>query len=71
MDLALTSVVLVLVPCGLVVLAGVVYLYGLVINLLSKTSVRNKVVVITDSLSSLGKGLCVPAAVLWSAAWGL
>ncbi|KAG7271149.1 hypothetical protein CRUP_002798 [Coryphaenoides rupestris] len=55
MDLALTSVVLVLVPCGLVVLAGVVYLYGLVANLLSKTSVRNKVVVITDALSSLGK----------------
>lgn len=67
----LTSSVLVLVPCGMAVLAGVVYLYGLVANLLSKTSVRNKVVVITDALSSLGKGVCVAVAVLWSAAWGL
>ncbi|CAL8302645.1 unnamed protein product [Merluccius merluccius] len=54
MDLALTSTVL-MVPCGLVVLVGVFYLYGLVVKLVSKTSVRNKVVVITDALSGLGR----------------
>ncbi|CAL8270649.1 unnamed protein product [Lota lota] len=54
MDPALTSVLL-LVPCGLVVLAGGFYLCGLVVNLFSQASVRNKVVVISDALSSLGK----------------
>ncbi|XP_026181017.1 dehydrogenase/reductase SDR family member 7C-B-like isoform X1 [Mastacembelus armatus] len=44
-----------LVPCVVVLTAGVFYLYGVVIGLLSKTSVRNKVVVITDALSGLGK----------------
>ncbi|CAL8286301.1 unnamed protein product [Boreogadus saida] len=54
MDPVLTSVVLV-VPCVLVVLAGLVYLYGLVVHLFSQTTVRNKVVVISDALSSLGR----------------
>ncbi|XP_059929083.1 dehydrogenase/reductase SDR family member 7C-B-like [Gadus macrocephalus] len=54
MDPVLTSVVLV-VPCVLVVLAGMVYLYGLMVHLFSQTSVRNKVVVISDALSSLGR----------------
>lgn len=45
-----------LVPCVVVLTAGLFYLYGAVIGLLSKTSVRNKVVVITDALSGLGKG---------------
>ncbi|CAN9505987.1 unnamed protein product [Ophioblennius macclurei] len=44
-----------LVPCVVVLTAGFFYLYGLVAGLLSKTSVRNKVVVITDALSGLGK----------------
>ncbi|XP_038138508.1 dehydrogenase/reductase SDR family member 7C-B-like isoform X1 [Cyprinodon tularosa] len=43
------------VPCVVVLTAGFFYLYGAIINLLSKTSVRNKVVVITDALSGLGK----------------
>lgn len=45
-----------LVPCVVVLTAGLFYLYGAVIGLLAKTSVRNKVVVITDALSGLGKG---------------
>lgn len=45
-----------LVPCVIVLTAGFFYLYGVVIGLLSKTSVRNKVVVITDALSGLGRG---------------
>lgn len=55
MDPAWTTTVL-LVPCVVVMTAGFFYLYGVVISLLSKTSVRNKVVVITDALSGLGKG---------------
>ncbi len=55
MDPAWTTTVL-LVPCVIVLTAGFFYLYSAVISLLSKTSVRNKVVVITDSLSGLGKG---------------
>lgn len=54
MDPAWTTTVL-LVPCVVVLTAGFFYLYGAVIGLLSKTSVRNKVVVITDALSGLGK----------------
>ncbi|CAJ1075903.1 dehydrogenase/reductase SDR family member 7C-B [Xyrichtys novacula] len=54
MDPVWTTTV-VLVPFVVVLTAGVFYLYGVVIGLLSKTSVRNKVVVITDSLSGLGK----------------
>ncbi|XP_029015370.1 dehydrogenase/reductase SDR family member 7C-B-like isoform X2 [Betta splendens] len=54
MDPTWTTTVL-LVPCVVVLTAGFFYLYGVVIGLLSKTSVRNKVVVITDALSGLGK----------------
>lgn len=55
MDPVWTTTVL-LVPCVVVLTAGLFYLYGAVIGLLTKTSVRNKVVVITDALSGLGKG---------------
>uniref|UniRef100_A0A3P9HF75 Dehydrogenase/reductase (SDR family) member 7Ca n=2 Tax=Oryzias latipes TaxID=8090 RepID=A0A3P9HF75_ORYLA len=44
-----------LVPCVVVLTAGFFYLYGAVLALLSKTSVRNKVVIITNALSELGK----------------
>uniref|UniRef100_UPI003AAD466A dehydrogenase/reductase SDR family member 7C-B isoform X2 n=1 Tax=Centroberyx gerrardi TaxID=166262 RepID=UPI003AAD466A len=54
MDPAVATTVL-LVPCVVVITAGLFYLYGAVAGLLSKTSVRNKVVVITDALSGLGK----------------
>ncbi|XP_072224662.1 dehydrogenase/reductase SDR family member 7C-B [Leuresthes tenuis] len=54
MDPTWTTTIL-LVPCVVVLTAGFFYLYGAIINLLSKTSVRNKVVVITDALSGLGK----------------
>ncbi|KAJ4932580.1 hypothetical protein JOQ06_010998 [Pogonophryne albipinna] len=54
MDPGWTTTVL-LVPCLVVLTAGLFYLYGTVVGLLSKTSVRNKVVVITDALSGLGK----------------
>lgn len=55
MDSAWTTTVL-LVPCVVLLTAGFFYLYGVVMGLLSKKSVRNKVVVITDALSGLGKG---------------
>lgn len=45
-----------LVPCVVLLTAGFFYLYGVIMGLLSKKSVRNKVVVITDALSGLGKG---------------
>ncbi|TKS91373.1 Dehydrogenase/reductase SDR family member 7C-B [Collichthys lucidus] len=54
MDPVWTTTVL-LVPLVVVLTAGAFYLYSAVIGLLSKTSVRNKVVVITDALSGLGK----------------
>ncbi|XP_043957225.1 dehydrogenase/reductase SDR family member 7C-B-like isoform X5 [Gambusia affinis] len=54
MDAAWTTTILV-VPCVVVLTAGFFYLYGAIISLLSKTSVRNKVVVITDASSGLGK----------------
>ncbi|TMS14727.1 Dehydrogenase/reductase SDR family member 7C-B [Larimichthys crocea] len=54
MDPVWTTTVL-LVPLVVVLTAGVFFLYSAVIGLLSKTSVRNKVVVITDALSGLGK----------------
>ncbi|XP_034395695.1 dehydrogenase/reductase SDR family member 7C-B [Cyclopterus lumpus] len=44
-----------LVPCVIVLTAGLFYLYNFIKGLLSKTSVRNKVVVVTDALSGLGK----------------
>ncbi|XP_041943298.1 dehydrogenase/reductase SDR family member 7C-B [Alosa sapidissima] len=43
-----------LVPAVVVVTAGIFYLYSTVLRLMSKTTVRNKVVVITDALSGLG-----------------
>ncbi|XP_068434939.1 dehydrogenase/reductase SDR family member 7C-B [Clinocottus analis] len=54
MDSVWTTTVL-LVPCVVVLAAGFFYLYGFVTALLTKTSVRNKVVVVTDALSGLGK----------------
>lgn len=50
--LDVTSVWLVL--SVVVVAAGVFYLYSLILRHLAKTTVRNKVVLITDSLSTLG-----------------
>lgn len=55
MDSTWTTTVL-LVPCVVLLTAGFFYLYGVIMGLLSKKSVRNKVVVITDALSGLGKG---------------
>lgn len=49
-------VTVLLVPCVVVLTAGFFYLYDFIMGLLSKTSVRNKVVVVTDALSGLGKG---------------
>ncbi|XP_076122659.1 dehydrogenase/reductase SDR family member 7C-B [Alosa pseudoharengus] len=43
-----------LVPAVVVVTAGIFYLYSTVLRIMSKTTVRNKVVVITDALSGLG-----------------
>ncbi|XP_074513563.1 dehydrogenase/reductase SDR family member 7C-B isoform X2 [Sebastes fasciatus] len=54
MDPVWTTTVL-LVPFVIVLTAGFFYFYGVIMGLLSKTSVRNKVVVITDALSGLGK----------------
>ncbi|XP_031588144.1 dehydrogenase/reductase SDR family member 7C-B-like [Oreochromis aureus] len=54
MDSAWTTTVL-LVPCVVLLTAGFFYLYGVIMGLLSNKSVRNKVVVITDALSGLGK----------------
>ncbi|XP_069572183.1 dehydrogenase/reductase SDR family member 7C-B-like isoform X1 [Brachyistius frenatus] len=54
MDSVWTTTVL-LVPLVVVLTAGLFYLYGAIVGLLSKTSVRNKVLVITDALSGLGK----------------
>lgn len=54
MDSVWTTTVL-LVPCVIVLTAGLFYLYSFITGLLSKTSVRNKVVVVTDALSGLGK----------------
>ncbi|XP_068581914.1 dehydrogenase/reductase SDR family member 7C-B-like [Cebidichthys violaceus] len=54
MDSVWTTTVL-LVPCVVVLTAGFFYLYSFIVGLLSKTSVRNKVVVVTDALSGLGK----------------
>ncbi|CAK6968877.1 dehydrogenase/reductase SDR family member 7C-B isoform X2 [Scomber scombrus] len=44
-----------LVPFVVVLTAGFFYLYGFIVGLLSKTSVRNKVVVLSDALSGLGR----------------
>ncbi|XP_072550126.1 dehydrogenase/reductase SDR family member 7C-B isoform X2 [Salminus brasiliensis] len=44
----------VLVPVVVLVTAGIFYLYGVLLRLLNKTTLRNKVVLMTDSLSALG-----------------
>lgn len=44
-----------LVPAVVVLTAGFFYIYSLVLSLVSKTSVRNKVVLLTDALTGLGK----------------
>lgn len=54
MSLELSLTTILLVPLVVVVTAGAFYLYSVLLRLLTKTTVRNKVVVITDSLSSLG-----------------
>lgn len=46
------------------VAAGIFHLYSLILQLLHKTSVQNKVVLITDSLSALGKGMLVRHAMV-------
>ncbi|KAM9744906.1 dehydrogenase/reductase SDR family member 7C-B-like isoform 1-T1 [Menidia menidia] len=75
MDPTWTTVLL--VPCVVVLTAGFFYLYGAIVNLVSKTSVRNKVVVVTDALSGLGKGEPAwffgetGAALVTSQLWGL
>ncbi|XP_055079408.1 dehydrogenase/reductase SDR family member 7C-B-like isoform X1 [Periophthalmus magnuspinnatus] len=51
----LWSTTVLLVPAVVVLTAGFFYLYGLVLGLLSKTSVRNKVVLLSDALTGLGK----------------
>ncbi|XP_030645532.1 dehydrogenase/reductase SDR family member 7C-B [Chanos chanos] len=43
-----------LVPTVVLVTAGIFYLYSIILRLLAKTTVRNKVVLITDSLTALG-----------------
>ena len=55
MEPAWTSTAL-LVPCAVVLMAGLVYLHAAVVSLLSGAPVRNKVLVMTDALSGLGKG---------------
>lgn len=40
-----------------VVAAGIFHLYNVILQLLHKTPVQNKVVLITDSLSALGNGM--------------
>ncbi|XP_037834725.1 dehydrogenase/reductase SDR family member 7C-B-like isoform X2 [Kryptolebias marmoratus] len=53
METAWTPVLL--VPCLVVLTAGLVYLHGVMVALLARSSVRNQVVVITDALSGLGR----------------
>lgn len=43
-------------PLLIVVAAGVYYIYNEVLRFMSKSLVRNKVVVITDAVSGLGSG---------------
>lgn len=45
-----------LVPAVVLITAAVFHLYRLMLRHLAKTTVRNKVVLITDSLSALGNG---------------
>lgn len=43
-------------PLLIVVFAGVYYVYNEVMRFMSKSMVRNKVVVITDAVSGMGNG---------------
>lgn len=43
-------------PLLVVVFAGIYYFYNEIIHFMSKSIVRNKVVVITDAVSAMGKG---------------
>ncbi|XP_046721839.1 dehydrogenase/reductase SDR family member 7C-B isoform X2 [Silurus meridionalis] len=52
-DLQMTTALLLSVV--VVVAAGIFHLYSMILQLLHKTQVQNKVVLITDSLSALGK----------------
>ena len=45
-------------PLLIVFAAGVYYIYNEVMQLMSKSLVRNKVVVITDAVSGVGTGKC-------------
>ncbi|XP_069785568.1 dehydrogenase/reductase (SDR family) member 7Cb [Narcine bancroftii] len=46
---------LLILPVLVVGIAGIVYIYKRIMRLMSKSAVRNKVVVITDAISGLGK----------------
>ena len=56
-NVELSLTIILLVPLVVVATAGVFYLYSVVLRLVSKVTVRNKVVVITDALSALGRGI--------------
>lgn len=45
-----------ILPLLVVGVSGIVYIYRSVVQLMSKSAVRSKVVVITDALSGVGKG---------------
>lgn len=53
-DMALPSVMV--LPLLIVVAAGLYYIYNEVMHFMSKSLVRNKVVVITDAVSGVGTG---------------
>ncbi|XP_042310295.1 dehydrogenase/reductase SDR family member 7C [Sceloporus undulatus] len=44
-----------ILPLLVVVISGIVYIYRTVVQMMSKSAVRSKVVVITDALSGMGK----------------
>ena len=46
----------VVLPLLIVAAAGIYYVYNEVLQLMSKSLVRNKVVVITDAVSGVGSG---------------
>lgn len=50
-------------PLLLLGISGIIYIYQTVIWLVSKSAVQNKVVVITDAISGLGKGELFPFSV--------
>lgn len=53
-NMGLPSVVV--LPLLIVVAAGVYYIYNEILHFMSKSLVRNKVVVITDAVSGVGAG---------------